>query len=379
MAVAEDNRNIGYLNFGNVVAGSTSAPLTATFTNAGASGSTLNFYYQGTLTGSSSNNFTENTASSCYNSGSPNSATISPGASCAYTAAYAPPTATGYQSWTVSLSSSSDNNQVIAPKYQSLNVNGTGISSTAVTITGAASAVYGATTTYTVTDGTTTGGPYTVSITGTATATTTVSLTSGTGTFNLPPTLGVGSYTISITIGGITGTFAVTVTPASLTATATSFSRLFDVANPTLACTYSGFKNSDTSSVVSGSCGLSTLATRVSPAAIYQIVATAGTATATNYTVNNFVDGTLTVTGSAPQTIFFSPLPNFTHGATTYQLSGISSSGLPLSYAVTSGSATISGSTLTVSAAGAVNITASQAGNSTYAAATSVARSFTAQ
>jgi sugar lactone lactonase YvrE len=377
MMVAEDNRNIGYLNFGNVVAGSTSAPLSATFTNAGASGSTLNFYYQGPLTGSSTNNFTENTASSCYNAGSPNSKTLSPGASCLYTVTYAPPTATGYQNWGVNLSSGSSNNNIISPTGQSLSVNGTGVSSSAVSITGATSTPYGSAATYTVTNGATTGGPYTVTFTGSA-LTTTVTLTNGTGTFNLPA-LGVGSYTASVTIATVPGTLGITVTPASLTVTASSFSRQFDVANPTLTCTYSGFKNGDTSSVVSGSCGISTLATRVSPAAIYQIIPTAGTATAANYTVNTFVDGTLTVTGSVPQTIFFSPLPNFTHGATTYQLTGMSSSGLPLSYTVTAGTASISGSTLTVTGAGAVTITASQAGNSTYAAATSVARSFTAQ
>jgi sugar lactone lactonase YvrE len=381
MAVAEDNRNTGALNFGNVVAGSTSAPLTATLTNAGVA--TFNFYYQGPLTGSGTNNFTENSSSSCYNSGNTTSLTLTAGASCAYTATYAPPTATGYQTWNVTFSGTGDNNNTAGQNFngasgQSFNVIGTGISSSTVTITGPGSAAYGATTQYTVTA--TTPGTYTVSITGTATSSTSVTVGSGgTGTFNLPPALGVGSYTLSVTIASVTGTEVVTVTPASLTATATSVSRQFDVANPTLTCTYSGYKNGDTSSVVSGSCGISTLATRVSPAAIYQIIPTAGTATAANYTVNTFVDGTLTVTGSVPQTIFFPPLPNFTHGATTYQLSGIASSGLPLSYTVTSGTASISGSTLTVTGAGAVTIAASQGGNSTYAAAIPIARSFTAQ
>jgi hypothetical protein len=58
-------------------------------------------------------------------------------------------------------------------------------------------------------------------------------------------------------------------------------------------------------------------------------------------------------------------------------LIGTSDSGLALSYAVTSGLATISGNTVTVTGVGVVTIQATQAGNSTYAPATPVSQSFT--
>jgi sugar lactone lactonase YvrE len=369
--VAKDNRNIGALNFGNVTASSVSAPLTATLTNAGIG--TLYGYYQLTLTGTGTANFTENTSTStCYKT-SNNMNNISQGASCTYIVTYAPPSAVGAQTYGVGISSSSANDGSLG---QSLNVSATGVSATAVTITGASSAVYGATTPYTVTAST--AGTYSVSITGTATATASVTIASGTGNFNLPA-LGVGSYTLSVTVNSVTGTKSIVVTPASLTMTATSITRAFDVANPALTVSYSGFANGDGASVVTGTPSIASLATRVSPAAIYQIVPSVGTATAANYAIDSFVDGTLTVTGSALQTVFFPSVPNFTHGATTYTLTGFSTSGLPLTYSVLSGPATISGSTLTVTGTGTVNIQASQPGNSSYAAATSVTRSFSAQ
>jgi sugar lactone lactonase YvrE len=369
--VATDNRNLGALNFGNVAAGSVSSPLTATLTSAGIG--TVYGYYQLTLTGSGTANFTENTSTStCYKS-SNNLNNIPQGASCSYIVTYAPPTAVGAQTYGVGISSTSANG---GSSGQAINVSATGVSATAVTITGASSTVYGATTAYTVSAST--AGTYSVSITGTATATASVTIAAGTGSFNLPA-LGVGSYTLSVTVNSVTGSKSIVVTPASLTMTAASYTRAFDVANPTLAVTYSGFSNGDNAAVVSGTPSITSLATRVSPAAIYQIIPFVGTATAANYAINTFVDGTLTVTGSTPQSIFFSPLPNFTHGATTYTLTGFSTSGLPLTYSVVSGPATISGNTMTVTGTGAVSIRASQPGSASYAAATSVTRSFTAQ
>ncbi len=78
-----------------------------------------------------------------------------------------------------------------------------------------------------------------------------------------------------------------------------------------------------------------------------------------------------------PQTITFNQsLPEVAYGVAPITLTAISSSGLPISYSVT-GPATVSGSTLTITGAGAVTVTASQAGNSTFAAAASVMQTFT--
>ncbi|MEI9977124.1 MAG: hypothetical protein WDO73_36780 [Ignavibacteriota bacterium] len=76
---------------------------------------------------------------------------------------------------------------------------------------------------------------------------------------------------------------------------------------------------------------------------------------------------------TATQTITFTGLPaNAAYGsAGPYTLNGTASSGLPVSYAVT-GPATINGSTLTITGVGTVSVTASQAGNANYAAATPV-------
>lgn len=361
--VGESNRRTGALAFGNVIVNSTSSPLTATFTNAG-SGS-LNFYYLGIPTGN--NGFAASgTSTTCSSSTS-----LPIGQSCIAVLAFTP-TAASYESWNASLSSSSANGTI-----GGLNMSGTGVAANTVTIVGPTSVAYGATSTYTVTASTP--GTYTVSITGTATSSTSVTIASGkaTGSFTLPA-LGVGSYTLSVTVASVPGTASVVVTQAPLTLTANSVSRIFGAANPTFASTYTGFVNGDTSSVVTGTAPTSTTtATRVSPAGAYSISLSGGTLTATNYTIS-LVGGTLTVTGSAPQNIVFNKLPNFTHGS-SYTLTALTTSGLPVTYSVVSGSATVSGSVLTVSGAGAVTIKATQSGNASYAPASSVTQTFTAQ
>jgi len=256
---------------------------------------------------------------------------------------------------------------------QSIALAGSTVSS--VNITGSASVVYGTPTTYNVTAPAP--GTYTVSITGTATSSASVTIASGTGTFSLPQ-LGVGSYTLSVTVGGVTGTEAIAVTAAPLTYTVNAATRIFDQVNPTFTASYSGFKYTDASSVVSGTVpSFTTTAARTSPAGSYSVSLGGGSLTAANYTIS-FAGNTLIVTGSAPQAILFPSLPNFTHG-TAVTLTGISTSGLPLTYTVTAGSASVSGSVLTITGTGTVTVQAAQAGNSNYAAATVVTRSFTAQ
>jgi hypothetical protein len=74
------------------------------------------------------------------------------------------------------------------------------------------------------------------------------------------------------------------------------------------------------------------------------------------------------------QTITFPAIPAQTYPAGPLALSAASSSGLPVSYAVLSGPANVSGNVLTISAAGSVTVQASQAGNDQYAAATPVSQ-----
>jgi hypothetical protein len=162
---------------------------------------------------------------------------------------------------------------------------------------------------------------------------------------------------------------------AVLIVTPQSTSRSFGTANPTFIYSVTGFVNGDSSAVVSGAPSLSTTATRKSPAGVYPITATTGTLTAPSYYVFSFASGSLTVNGSAAQTIVFT-LPSsisITHPQLT--LTAHSTSGLPVSYTATG--ATISGSTLTLTGTGPVTVTASQSGNATLAPAANVVQSFT--
>ena len=80
---------------------------------------------------------------------------------------------------------------------------------------------------------------------------------------------------------------------------------------------------------------------------------------------------TITFNSLASQTYGVAPIPLATFGATA-------SSGLPVTFTVTSGPANISGSYLNITGAGQVSVEASQAGDgTTYSAATSVDQSFT--
>ena len=107
-----------------------------------------------------------------------------------------------------------------------------------------------------------------------------------------------------------------------------------------------------------------------------------------NITANNG-DGTYTdigelylyqgtiVGGLTAQTITFPAISNGAANDPPFVLIGTSDSGLPLSYSVVSGLATISGNTVTITGVGPVTIQAAQGGNGSYSAATPVTRSFT--
>jgi hypothetical protein len=89
------------------------------------------------------------------------------------------------------------------------------------------------------------------------------------------------------------------------------------------------------------------------------------------------VSESFAVSALTPQTITFPSISNGAANDPPFVLIGASDSGLALSYAVTSGLATISGNTVTVTGVGVVTIQATQPGNSTYAPATPVSQSFT--
>ncbi len=76
------------------------------------------------------------------------------------------------------------------------------------------------------------------------------------------------------------------------------------------------------------------------------------------------------------QTISFAALPGRTNQDPPFTVAATASSGLPVSFTVVSGPATVSGSTVTLTGAGTVTLRASQAGSYEYAAATPVDQSF---
>ena len=85
---------------------------------------------------------------------------------------------------------------------------------------------------------------------------------------------------------------------------------------------------------------------------------------------------TLTVNPAAQTITFAGPSSPVTYGVSPITLSATASSTLAVAFSVT-GPATVSGSTLTITGAGSVVITASQAGNNDYTAATPVSRTLT--
>jgi murein DD-endopeptidase MepM/ murein hydrolase activator NlpD len=102
------------------------------------------------------------------------------------------------------------------------------------------------------------------------------------------------------------------------------------------------------------------------------------------YVGGNFTEAGLTPSSRIAQTVVpssqsitFGSLTDKTFGDAPFALTATASSGLPPSFSVVSGPATIEGKTLTLTGGGVVIVRASQAGDATYSAAASVDRIFT--
>ena len=175
-----------------------------------------------------------------------------------------------------------------------------------------------------------------------------------------------------------------TVSPFPMTVTGTCANRPFGQAN-SCSATVATYQYSDSAATVfTAPPTATTTATRYSPAGTYTAtpVYTPTAFGNTNYMITS-ANSTFTVTGNTnlPQAIIFAPLPNFASGG-TYQLTARTTSGLPVSYTITSsnGNASINGTALMVTGTGLVTVQASQTDpTGDYAPATPVSRSFTAQ
>jgi hypothetical protein len=168
-----------------------------------------------------------------------------------------------------------------------------------------------------------------------------------------------------------------TISKATLTATADDKTREYGSANPTATITYAGFKNGETAAV------LDTQPT-ASFASSANSTANAGTThaiTLSGGSDNNyeylFVSGQLSIV-KASQSISFAEIDDKFLGDGSFTLSATTSSGLPVSYSSSDASmASVSGNVVTMHTTGTVAITASQAGDGNYHAATPVGQTFT--
>ena len=150
------------------------------------------------------------------------------------------------------------------------------------------------------------------------------------------------------------------VAPPALSATSTSGLSVSFASGTTSVCTVSG---STLTLVAAGAC---TINASQAGNSTYSPAATVSR----SFTINpaTLLPQTVTFNAPAPQTM----------GVAPPAISATSTSGLPVSFASgTTSVCTVSGSALTLVAAGACTINASQAGNSTYSPAATVSRSFT--
>jgi hypothetical protein len=94
-----------------------------------------------------------------------------------------------------------------------------------------------------------------------------------------------------------------------------------------------------------------------------------------NYNAAVTVQQSFTV-GKVPQSIAFGALSQQKAGDVPFQLTATASSGLPVNFSLVSGPAVLNGNIVALAGWGTVSVSASQAGNNTYAAAQNVVQSF---
>ena len=170
-----------------------------------------------------------------------------------------------------------------------------------------------------------------------------------------------------------TAEVAIDVNPAPLTITADSQAKTYLDPLPDLTWTPGSFTNGDTAAVLSGSPACTTTATATSPVGAYPITCATGTLAAADYTLS-FVDGSLTI-GKADQAIDFGPLDPKTVGDPPFPVSATTTSPLAVGFAA-AGACTVLADEVTLTGAGSCTITASQAGDDNWNAATPVDQTF---
>ena len=164
-----------------------------------------------------------------------------------------------------------------------------------------------------------------------------------------------------------------TINKAALNIKADDQSKYTGQVNPALTTTVTGYVNNETSQVFTTQPVVTTTAVTASPAGTYDINVSG--AVAANYTIT-YQKGTLTVRPLVTQTISFGALAGKTYGDADFN-PGVSSSNTTIPVTLTSSNtavATIVANMIHIVGAGTTVITAAQAGDQMYVAATSVAQ-----
>jgi hypothetical protein len=192
-----------------------------------------------------------------------------------------------------------------------------------------------------------------------------VGFTSGTATLSgtevtfTPTAAGSGTVTFTASDGYATsnvGTIAISIAAAPAAVTLDNLSQSYD-GTPKSAV------------AATNPAGLATVITYNSSGTAPSAVGTyAVVATVTDPRYTGSASGTLTITASN-QTVTFPAIPDHTFGDAPFAVSATASSGLPVTFSVLSGPATVSGDLVTLTGAGTVVLQATQAGGDNFSAA----------
>ena len=174
-------------------------------------------------------------------------------------------------------------------------------------------------------------------------------------------------------VSGGTIAMTVTVSKATLGITASSHTVAFGAAIPTITASYSGFVNGEGSSVLSNLACTTTYTTTTS-------VGTTGSscsgATASNYSFA-YTAGIITVTQGGQTSALTISSTSVTYGSTLSLTTGGGTGSGSNSFVVDSGPCTVSGSTLSTTAAGTCMVTATKAANGNYLVSSSTSTAIT--
>jgi hypothetical protein len=200
------------------------------------------------------------------------------------------------------------------------------------------------------------------SLTTAPTVTTTATSSSAAGAY---PITVSGAVDPNYTLVYVPGTL--TIDPATLHITANAQTKEYGASDPPFTFTVTGFLNGDNSNIFTGSLS------RVPGENVGTYPITEGSLNpGGNYTIT-YTGSDLTITKAAQQIAWAQNLLVGCNSVTQVQLTATTSSGLPITYSVSDPAvATISGSVLTLLQPGTAVVTAVQAGDSNYDAATAV-------